>query len=71
VGAHWFLHADQPAAGRADGEDQNLGLVDGEDRPYEEVTGVLADLHAEAYARLDPAAEPLPCEPVGTQVAPG
>lgn len=71
VGAHWFLHADQPAAGRADGEDQNLGLVDVEDRPYEEVTGVLADLHDEAYARLDPATEPLPCDPVGTQDPPG
>lgn len=71
VGAHWFLHADQPAAGRADGEDQNLGLVDVEDRPYEEVTGALADLHDEAYARLDPTADPLPCAPVGTQDPPG
>ncbi len=71
VGAHWFLHADQPAAGRADGEDQNLGLVDVDDRPYEEVTAALADLHDEAYARLDPAAAPLPCTPVGTQEQPG
>ncbi|HYI61624.1 MAG TPA: hypothetical protein VEW93_07445 [Acidimicrobiales bacterium] len=71
VGAHWFLHADQPAIGRADGEDQNLGLVDIEDRPYEEVTTVLAGLHDEAYARLSPTADPLPCTPVGTQATPG
>lgn len=71
VGAHWFLHADQPAAGRADGEDQNVGLVDVEDRPYPEVTAALAELHAEAYARLDGDGPDLPCTPVGTQARPG
>lgn len=70
VGAHWFLHADQPAIGRTDGEDQNVGLVDVDDQPYEEVTATLATLHDEAYARLD--GDPgLPCEPVGTQDRPG
>lgn len=71
VGAHWFLHADQPAIGRADGEDQNLGLVDITDRPYEEVTTAMAALHDDANARLDPDAAPLPCTPVGTQARPG
>ena len=48
VGMHWFQYADQPPAGRSlDGENSNYGLVDIEDKPYEEVTGamqrVLAD----------------------------
>lgn len=38
VGYHWFQHADEPPLGRADGEDFNFGLVDTQDRPYEELT---------------------------------
>ena len=38
VGAHWFQLMDQPAAGRADGQDNNFGLVDIEDRPWRPLT---------------------------------
>lgn len=34
VGYHWFEYADQPAAGRFDGEDNNWGLVTAGDDPY-------------------------------------
>ncbi|MCW5941971.1 MAG: hypothetical protein KIS66_07050 [Fimbriimonadaceae bacterium] len=37
VGAHWFQYFDEPEHGRADGEDFNMGLVDIEGRPYEEM----------------------------------
>ncbi|MBF0480750.1 MAG: hypothetical protein HQK81_01740 [Desulfovibrionaceae bacterium] len=49
VGAHWFQFADEPTGGRGDGEDFNMGLVDIDDRPYEELT--------EAFARVNPALE--------------
>lgn len=34
VGTHWFKHADQPIEGRADGENNNWGIVDLQDDPY-------------------------------------
>jgi hypothetical protein len=34
VGLHWFEWADESPQGRFDGEDQNYGLVDLQDRPY-------------------------------------
>lgn len=37
VGAHWFQYYDEPEHGRSDGEDWNMGLVDIEGRPYEEL----------------------------------
>lgn len=40
VGVHWFQFADEPFGGREDGEDYNMGLVDTQDRPYEELTEV-------------------------------
>jgi hypothetical protein len=42
VGAEWFQFTDEPPHGRRDGEDYNFGLVDIEDRPYEELTNVFA-----------------------------
>ena len=38
VGLHWFRFVDQPATGRFDGEDNNFGLVDITDEPYDIVT---------------------------------
>lgn len=38
TGADWFQYADEPGNGRGDGENYNMGLVDIEDRPYEEIT---------------------------------
>jgi hypothetical protein len=44
VGAHWFEYYDEPTAGRPDGEDYNMGLVDINDRPYEELTAAARQL---------------------------
>ncbi len=48
VGYHWFQWSDQPSSGREDGEDFNMGLVDLDDRPYEELTQALARVNARA-----------------------
>jgi hypothetical protein len=34
IGTSWFQWVDQPALGRMDGENYNIGLVDVTDRPY-------------------------------------
>lgn len=44
VGADWFQYSDEPTLGRGDGENYNMGLVDIEDRPYEELTAASAHL---------------------------
>jgi hypothetical protein len=42
VGAHWFRFADEPTHGRPkDGEDYNFGLVDIQNRPYDELTAAM------------------------------
>jgi hypothetical protein len=46
VGLHWFQYYDHPKGGRPDGEDYNFGLVDIDDRPYDELT--------EAFRRVNP-----------------
>jgi hypothetical protein len=46
VGLHWFQYYDHPQGGRPDGEDYNFGLVDIDDRPYEQLT--------EAFSRVNP-----------------
>lgn len=38
VGYHWFLHTDQPAEGRFDGENSNYGVVSMDDTVYDELT---------------------------------
>jgi hypothetical protein len=38
VGADWFQYYDEPAHGRGDGENFNVGLVDIHDRPYASLT---------------------------------
>jgi hypothetical protein len=35
IGAHYFQWSDQPALGRFDGENLNIGLVDVCNKPYE------------------------------------
>ena len=56
VGYHWFENADQPDAGRFDGEDSNFGTVTIDDHVYEQLTqtmtslnGVAEDVHATAH----------------------
>jgi hypothetical protein len=48
VGYHWFEYADQPAAGRFDGENSNFGTVTIQDRVYEELTQAMRSVNAEA-----------------------
>jgi agarase len=50
VGYHWFEHADQPAAGRFDGEDSNYGVVTIEDEVYSELTATMTRVNARAEA---------------------
>ncbi len=58
LGADWFQFADEPQHGRADGENFNFGLVDINDRPYEEITTMFATLNAEKLK-----AQPAPLRP--------
>ncbi len=51
VGAHWFKHADQPIEGRADGENNNWGIVDLQDDPYVTLGDRMRLLNAETPAR--------------------
>jgi len=37
IGTHWFQWLDQPATGRFDGENYNIGFVDVTDQPYAEM----------------------------------
>jgi hypothetical protein len=46
IGTHWFQWADQPATGRYDGENYNIGLVDVTDRPYAELIEAMQTTHA-------------------------
>lgn len=49
VGAHWFEFADEPTAGRWDGENYQIGLVDVCDTPYAETIEASRRLGAELY----------------------
>jgi hypothetical protein len=46
IGTHWFQWLDQPATGRNDGENYNIGFVDVTDRPYEELVVAAKTTHA-------------------------
>jgi hypothetical protein len=72
AGADWFQYADEPAHGRGDGEDYNMGLVDVEDRPYQEITAAAANFdcsgaHTAGNPSLPSALQgvpPAPAEPL-------
>jgi len=49
IGYHWFEYADEPALGRFDGEDCNLGLVNEKDEPYKPLTGAMERLNNDIY----------------------
>ena len=49
IGAHWSQWVDDPATGRADGENFNTGLVDVTDRPYAELVTAAQATHARLY----------------------
>ncbi|MBI5384302.1 MAG: hypothetical protein HZA90_06400 [Verrucomicrobia bacterium] len=53
IGTHWFQWLDQPATGRNDGENYNIGFIDVADQPYPEMVaaaklthGRLFDIHS-------------------------
>ena len=48
VGFHWFEWVDEPKEGRFDGENSNYGLVDIQDRPYQEFIATVMKANAEA-----------------------
>ncbi len=48
VGYHWFEYADQPAEGCFDGENNNYGLVNIRDEPYEALVQVMTAVNASA-----------------------
>jgi len=50
VGTHWFQWVDQPATGRMDGENYNIGLVDVTDRPYVELIEAARATHRRILA---------------------
>lgn len=41
LGAHWFAWGDEPVLGRGDGENYNIGLVDRNDRAYNELVNAV------------------------------
>jgi hypothetical protein len=45
IGTHWFQWLDQPATGRMDGENYNIGFVDVTDRPYVELVEAAKATH--------------------------
>jgi len=44
IGTHWFQWVDQPATGRNDGENYNIGFVDVTDRPYNELVNAAKEI---------------------------
>jgi hypothetical protein len=69
VGAQWFQYYDHPKGGRPDGEDYNFGLVDIDDRPYEQLTEALAAANRAAPA-IHAAALPVAATPGAPIVLP-
>ncbi len=58
LGAHWFQYADEPTGGRSDGEDYDFGLVDIEDRPYDDLVVACARVAVDMPALRKHAAAP-------------
>jgi hypothetical protein len=46
IGTHWFQWIDQPATGRPDGENYNIGWIDVTDQPYAELVAAAKVTHA-------------------------
>ena len=49
VGVHWFQYEDQALTGRADGENYNIGFINGTDDPYPEMIEAARTLHQRLY----------------------
>jgi hypothetical protein len=50
IGSSWFQWVDQPATGRMDGENYNIGLVDVTDRPYRELIEAMETTHRRLHS---------------------
>ncbi len=46
IGTHWYQWIDQPATGRRDGENYNIGWIDVTDRPYPELVAAAKASHS-------------------------
>jgi hypothetical protein len=49
IGTHWFQWIDQPATGRMDGENYNIGILDVTDQPYQELVEALQATHKRLF----------------------
>jgi hypothetical protein len=69
VGAHWFQYYDEPQHGRGDGENYDFGLVDANNRPYEELTDAarhldIGNIHSKAAnPAISEVVPPAPSDP--------
>ncbi len=70
VGTHWFQYYDHPKGGRPDGEDYDFGLVDIDDRPYEQLTAALGAANRQAPLIHARAVSTPPAPPAKTFVVP-
>jgi len=52
VGDEWFEYVDEPQGGRFDGENNDFGLVDVENQPYDELVTQMETMHSIAPDRL-------------------
>ena len=52
VGDEWFEYVDEPEGGRFDGENNNFGVVNVEDQPYQSLVTQMEIIHAMAPDRL-------------------
>jgi hypothetical protein len=50
IGTHWYQWIDQPATGRWDGENYNIGWIDVTDRPYPELVAAAKASHSKIDA---------------------
>jgi len=50
IGVHWFQWLDQPVTGRPDGENYNIGFIDGTDRPHWDFVAGVLEAHRRLYA---------------------
>ncbi len=69
VGLHWFEWADESPQGRFDGEDQNYGLVDIQDHPYELLTQAHQRVNRGAQATHEHSQIPVPAAFSGAREA--
>ncbi len=53
VGDEWFEYVDEPEGGRFDGENNNFGVVDVENQPYQDLVDQMEIMHSVAPDRID------------------